>query len=242
MRKIILILISFHLALASSYSQGVNEVLKKAGSHFTDSKPFQFNSEYSLYKDHNTNTVHQKYDGIFMKNAENDVYMKIDQTEFINTKKYSLKINHKQKAMSLSNNQVFSSGELDVNKLLQFCKISSYKDYKSFWQIVLTPKEFSGLNYSKIVLNVNKDFNIKEQIYYYNTNLNFSKDFNNQELSKPRLEIKYSNHNNNPVKVIDTDLYFKINKDNKPSVVLKYKAYEFSDLRTNTKIKNKPTN
>lgn len=225
-------------------AQTVNEVFKKVNAQFTAAKPLQFNTKYNLYKDHKSNVVHQSYTGMFLKNASNEVYMKIDKTEFINANKLSLKINHSEKAMLIANKQEFSTGDFDVSKMLDFCTISSFKDLKAYWEIVLIPKELSGLNYSKIVLNINKKYLIQKQVFYYNTGINFSNDYRKQELNYPRLEILYSNHNDKVVNFskINTNVFFTINKNNKVSATPMYKSYEVTDKRTNSKNKNKPSN
>ncbi|WP_300570702.1 hypothetical protein [Flavobacterium sp.] len=206
---------------------------------FTAPKVLQFNTTYNLYKDYKTKVVHQTYSGTFLKNVSNEIYLKIDKTEFINTKKLSLKINHGEKAMIVSNSQEFSTGQFDVSKLIEFCKISSFKDFKSYWEIILVPKEFSGLNYSQIVINVSKNYVLQKQIFYYNTGMNFSKDYKNQDLSNPRLEILYSTNNSSVnLSKINTNVYFTINKNNKVSVTAKYKNYEVSDKRNNKLNKN----
>ncbi len=219
--------------------QSVGDVFKKMNAPFTAPKVLQFNTTYNLYKDYKTKVVHQTYSGTFLKNVSNEIYLKIDKTEFINTKKLSLKINHGEKAMIVSNSQEFSTGQFDVSKLIEFCKISSFKDFKSYWEIILVPKEFSGLNYSQIVINVSKNYVLQKQIFYYNTGMNFSKDYKNQDLSNPRLEILYSTNNSSVnLSKINTNVYFTINKNNKVSVTAKYKNYEVSDKRNNKLNKN----
>jgi hypothetical protein len=238
----IFLVIGFLLSITMS-GQSVGDVFKKMSAQFTAPKVLQFNTTYNLYKDYKTKVVHQTYSGSFLKNASNDIYMKIDKTEFINTKKLSFKINHGEKAMIISNRQEFSTGEFDISKLIDFCKISSFKDFKSYWEIILVPKELSGLDYSQIVINVSKNYLLQKQVFYYNTSMNFSKDYKNQTLSNPRLEILYSSNNKNVnLSKINTDLYFTINKDNKVSVTAKYKSYEVSDKRNNKLNKNKFTN
>ena len=233
-KSTILLLIGFLLSM-TTFGQSVSDVFKKLNTQYTNSKPLQYATKYSLYKDYQTKVVSQSYNGSFMKTATNVVYMKIDDTEFINGKQFSVKINHKEKAMDVSNKPGLSTAEFDMNKLLVLCKIVSYKDYKVYWEIVMTPGEYSGLTYSKIVLNINKNFTIQKQVFYYNTEVNFSTDYKKQNLSMPRLEIVYSNYNNNPVDSSKMNVYsfFSISKNNKITATAKYKDYEVSDVRTN---------
>lgn len=232
-KKFYIFLLVFVILPIVSFGQTANDVLKKMNNNFIASKAIQFQTKYNLYKDHNTKTITESYNGLFIKNASNDVYMKIDNTEFINTSKSSLKVNHKEKAMMISDGQKFSTGEFDINKLLEYSKINSFKDYSSYWEIILVPKEFSGLNYSKIILNIAKNYLIQKQVFFYNTNMDFSKNYRKQELSTPRLEILYSNYTytNTHSAKINTAKFFIVNKENKVLATSAYKSYEVNDNR-----------
>jgi hypothetical protein len=146
--------------------------------------------------------------------------------------------------MLISDKQNFSTGNFDVSKLVDFCKITSFKDYKTYWEIILTPKQFSGLNYSQIVLNISKSYLIQKQVFYYNSSVDFSKNYNKQDLDYPRLEIIYSGYTDKIVEKnkINTNGFFTISKNNKALATTKFKDYEVTDRRTNSKNKNKATN
>jgi hypothetical protein len=218
------------------WGQTASEVIAGINKQFTSSKPLQYNTQYNLYKDDKSKVVHQSYKGIFQKSSSNEMYMKIDKTEFLNTNKYTIKISSTEKAMIVSNRQVYATGDFDINKLLAYCTIGSFKDYKAYWEIVLINREYSSLEYSKIVLQVYKNYWIKKQIFYYNTQVNFSGDYRKQDYSSPRLEIEYSNHNNKEVStsIFNSNLYFTISKTNSIMPSVKYKSYEVDDNRENT--------
>lgn len=215
--------------------QTTADVFAGINKQFTSSKSLQYSTQYNLYKDDKSKIVRQSYKGIFQKSSSNEMYMKIDKTEFLNTNKYNIKISLTEKAMIVSNKQVFTTGDFDINKLLAYCTVGSFKDYKTYWEIVLVNREFSSLEYSKIVLQVYKNYWIKKQIFYYNTQVNFSGDYRKQDYSNPRLEIEYSNHNNKEVNasIFNSSLYFTISKDNKIIPSVKYNSYEVDDNREN---------
>ncbi|MES2812045.1 MAG: hypothetical protein V4670_06205 [Bacteroidota bacterium] len=244
MKKTLVLFFSMQLFSTIAYGQKVNEVLQKMNERFIAPKPLRFDTKYILYKDHKTKSVQQSYTGLFVKNNQNEVYLKIDKTEFINTKKVSLKINHGEKAMLISNKVEFSTGTFDVNKLIAYCTISSFKDYKTYWEIILTPKEYSGLNYTQIVLNIGKNYLLQKQVFFYNTGFNFSKDYRKQALDYPRLEIMYSGYNKKVTELskINTNVFFTISQTNKVQATDKYKNYEVADKRTHLKNKSKATN
>lgn len=227
-----------------NYGQTVNSVLEKMNDKFIASNAFRFESKYNLYKDYTSKIVHQNYNGLFLKNAKNEVYMKIGETEFINTNTVSLKVSHSEKAILVSNKQDFSTGTFDINKLIVLCEITSFKDFKTFWQIYLTPKKLSGLNYSHIVVKIDKNYNILEQVFYYNTGFNFSGNYREQQLTKPRLEIKYSGHTHQVSDLIKINpkLYITIKEAGNVLLTPKYKNYEVIDNRTFSTNKNKAKN
>ena len=232
MKNRIFIFIGFFIPFVV-FTQTVNTVLAGVSNKFTAKQSIQFTTRYNLYKDAKSNIITQSYPGIFMKNSNNQLYMKINNTEFLNTSKYTVKINHEEKAMIISKNQKFSMGDFDIKKLLVLCTINSFKDKNNCWEIMLSSKQYTDLQYSKVILFINKDFTLKKQVFYYNTQLNFAQDYKKQDLSNPRLEIVYSNYNNNEVSSLNfnTDNFFTITKANKivPSVV--YKNYQIDDMR-----------
>lgn len=244
MRNILILFIYLQFSSGISYGQKVNEVLQKMNDKFVAPKPLRFDTQYTLYKNYKTKVAQQTYTGLFVKNSENEVYIKIDNTEFLNTKKLALKINHKEKAMLITNRHEFSTGTFDVNKLLALCTISSFKDNKTHWEIILTPKELSGLTYSQIILNIGKNYLLQKQVFYYNVGFNFSKDYKKQALDYPRLEILYSgyNHKITELNKINSNVFFTIGQNNKVQVTTKFKGYEVADKRTHLKNKNKATN
>lgn len=229
-----LLLSAFVLLSVSVSGQNANEVFKKMSQQLSDKKPLQFDTKYDLYRDAKTQTVHESYKGNFRKNQNNDVYMKIGNTEFINAGKTALKINHDQKAMVVTDREQFSTGDFDVSKLQKFCKIQSFKPMKDYWEIILVPNEFSGLTYSKIVLQVGKNYLLKKQTFFYNSGINFSNDYRKQDISKPRLEISYTNYNHNPVsaQLLNSASFYNLSKANKPMATARYKSYEIIDKRT----------
>lgn len=235
MRIKMFLLIGFLFSIFVS-GQTASDVLAGVSKQYESAKPIQFNTQYNLFKDSKSTVVHQTYMGTFQKNSTNEIYMKIDKTEFLNTSKYSIKVSHNERAMIVANKQEFATGDFDINKLLVYCTIGSFKDYKVYWEIVLINRQYSNLDYSKIVLNINKNYTIRKQIFYYNTQLNFSNDYRKQDFSSPRLEIEYSNHNNKEVSpsIFNSNSFFTVSKANKILPSIKYQNYQVDDNRNNT--------
>ena len=49
-------------------------------------------------------------------------------------------------------------GNFDIKPLLDLCKIESFKDYKTYWEITLTAKNLSNLPYSKIIIQISRKY------------------------------------------------------------------------------------
>jgi hypothetical protein len=159
--------------------------------------------------------------------------MKIDQTEIVNSKLFNIKVSHGEKEVVLGDPVSNYSGEFDISQLLELCTISSFKDYKTHWEITLLSKKFSSLPYSKIVLAISKDYFLKKQIYYYNTGINFAKDYRKSDVHYPRLEITNTDFNRKPINesLFKTAAYFsRFGKT--VALSQKLKKYTMTDKRS----------
>jgi hypothetical protein len=234
MRKFITLYAVLCMCVYSVTGQTVNDVLNKMNATLTGASPVHYNTKYNLYRDAKSKIIYESYSGQFQKTSANEVYMKIDNTEFVNTGKRALRVNHKQKAILIMDPQPITTGDFDMKKLAELCKITSFKDYKSFWEIIFVPNEFSGLTYSRIQLIINKNYTVSKQVFFYNTGLDFSKDYRKSDVSQPRLEILYSKYDKNlpDVNKLKNDFFISFNKQNKAIPSGNYKNYKIVDKRT----------
>lgn len=213
-----------------TFSQTVKEVLTKLNANYADSKNLQFSTKYNLYKTATSKDVYESYSGLFRKSDKSNYYVKISNTEIINTDKLNIKITPEEKIILATDPTTFNLGEFDIKQFLEFCDIKSFVNYKNYWRLTLTSKAFSSLSYSKIVVDIGKDYFIKRQEFFYNTGIDFSQDYRNQDINYPRIEIVYSNYNRNKVdsSLFKTDKYI-ILKNTK--ILSKLDKYEIIDQR-----------
>lgn len=191
-----------------SYSQSVDGVLKKVAQEYSDTKPLQFNTKYNLYKNSSQKKVFESYIGQFKKNEKNEVYQKIDKTEFVWNKNICLKVVHPDKLINISISQPLEMKNFDIASLKEWCDIKSFVDRKSYWELILTTKAFSSLPYSKIVIHIGKNYFIQKQLFYYNSAVDFSTDYRKQNLDYPVLEIIYSSFTRKK----ESSTFFNMNK------------------------------
>ncbi|KIA92022.1 hypothetical protein OA93_23650 [Flavobacterium sp. KMS] len=228
-KKIIYVWAIFNCCVV--YTQSVSDVFQKLGKQYSIAKPLQYRSSYALYKDFDSKKIEESYNGTFYKNELNEVYMKIGDSEILNSKKVFLKINHSEKAIQILNPVANYLGDFDMKPLLDLCKIEKFLDYKTYWEITLITKPYSSLPYSKIVVQITKHYFLQKQIFYYNTAINFSKDYRNPDSHYPRLEVTNTNYSRNPVSAsfFNSNTYFTIS--DKKQIVLseRLKKYEILD-------------
>lgn len=233
-KKIIIVWVLFNNCLG--HTQTVSEVFQKFTKQYTNTLPLQYKSTYTLYKDFDSKKAEQTYKGVFYKNAKNEVFTKIGNTETLNSKTVNLKINHDEKAMEISNPIAISFGDFDIKPLLDLCKIEKFVDYKTYWEITMEAKAYSSLPYSKIIVQITKEYFLQKQTFYYNTAINFSKDYRKPDPHYPRLEIINTNYNRNPVNaaIFSSNTYFSTS--DKKQIILSeaLKKYDVTDQRTIT--------
>lgn len=216
-----------------AHTQTVNEVFQRLAKQYSLAQPLQYKSNYSLYKDFNSKKVEQSYKGIYYKNERNEIYTKIGDTEILNSKAVHLKISSEEKAIEISAPVSNYAGDFDMKPLLDLCKIEKFTDFKSYWEITLLTKTYSSLPYSKIVIQVTKNYFLQKQIFYYNSAVNFSTDYRKPDPHYPRLEIVNTNFNRSPVNasIFSTKTYFTTSAKKQIILAERLKKYEIIDQR-----------
>lgn len=232
MKTKVKILFVFVILSFGADAQTVKDVLDSIYKQYSVEKPLNFKSKYELYKTYTTNELHQSYNGEFHKNANNDIYIKINNTEILNNKNINIKVSHDEKLALVTNPETNAVGEYDMAELLKIYKANSFKDKESYWEIELLPNEIN-LPHSKIILHVRKDYFLKKQIFYYSESVNFSKDFSKTDINRPRLEISYNTYNRvlENEKNFKTATFLQIKSNGSISPASRLRNYEVLDKR-----------
>ncbi len=217
--------IFFYLFLIyyNSYSQTLQEVLNQVNKNTSDARPLQFESNYNLFKNENDKKPHESYKGFYVKNAKNDCYLKIGENEFFNNEKICLRVIPKDKMVIIASPNIFIAKEFELKTLLEEFSIKSFTIKNETWELTLNAKPLSGSDYSKIIIQIGKDYFIKKQSLFYKNGINFSKKYNKQEISYPVLTVDFIN-------------YSRIIKE--PNVLSIDKYLIFSNNKYLSKIKN----
>ena len=231
-----LCILAILIATVNIYSQSKEELLKKVVNNYAPSVKLQFTSVYNLYKSYNDKFVQQSYTGCFSRNGAGSVYAKIHNTEFYWNKNVTAKISHDEKIIQVFDPLsplVITQPDNDLKKLLSEFKHGYFKDHKTYYELELLSKSTSSLPFSRVILQIGKDFFLIKQVFFYSQGHNFSKDYRNPDIQKPRLEILYSKPTSKEesVSIYSTDQFFTITKK-RLNLAGRYSAYEILDQRT----------
>jgi len=213
--------------LSNGYAQTRDEVIARVVKVYSSAEPLQYSTTYSLFKNHNDKSSIQSYKGFFCKDERSNIYLKIKNTEFLSSSKFNIKINNDDKVIIVTDNRsVVAAQDYDIKKILNSFNAGSFRCKNGGWEIEFVSKPSSAIQYSRVIVNIGKDYFIKKQDFYYNTGFNFSKDPTKREIHYPRLEIAFSQAQRNIMskEIFKTSNYFtEIGKGLK--LTNKYKQY-----------------
>ncbi|MEL1244931.1 hypothetical protein AAEO56_11705 [Flavobacterium sp. DGU11] len=222
----------FLLISCCTYSQNGEEILRKVRTQYSSNKSLQFSTTYNLYKRQQDKKVYEFYTGLYFKNADNEVYIKINDTEYLITKRINAQISNEEKAVLITNGTNILSKEYDFGNLFDDFQKPLIKDKKTYWEMEFKAKPITTQPYSKLVLHIGKDYFIQKQIFYYANAMDFSGDYRKQDMEYPRLEIIFGKHSreNVPLALFDTSKYFTV-ANKKVTLAARYRNYELIDHR-----------
>src|SRR5688572_22248800 len=120
MLRLILILICV-VVCRNSFAETGTDFLEKVRANYEELNSLDVSMRYELYKGHTSNVIEESYDAFYAR-MQDESYRKIDETELINNKDYSLQINHREKVIVVSapsRNELFDA---DIKTSLEFCQ------------------------------------------------------------------------------------------------------------------------
>lgn len=232
MKKLILILL-LHLASTAGYSQTKEGILRDLLTCYATERAMAYNTTYKLYKNAKTAKVFQTYEGRFIKDANNNTYAKINNTEYLGLPFLSTQVSHDEKLIVVANSSSQLSPAEALRSLLGSFNKGFFVDKTTHWEIELIAKPFSGSPYARIVLFVAKNYYLQKQVFYYATSINFSDDFSSPSNEYPRLEVEYGKPELKDVALtkLNSSRFFSL-KGRSIELTPKYKGYQLIDQRS----------
>ena len=194
----------FYIALLAcnpyfATAQTVDEVLAKMHTNYTDAKQLEYKATYELFRGHTSNEPHTVFAGYGLRD-NNRAYQKIDQTVFVYTPEYTLKVNKEEKAMIISKptaQQLLS--EVDLKAVLSECKSKKVEASDDFYTVVLYVKDESSLPISLVKLKIDrKKYHLLRLDVYYTDHIDFSDTYSKVDYQAPHMRITFNEVNTHP--------------------------------------------
>ncbi|MEX1193181.1 MAG: hypothetical protein WED10_15485 [Brumimicrobium sp.] len=230
MKTIFSIALIFSLSLANA--SDISEVMEKMRTVYK-SKTLSFNSTYSLFKGHFNNEIHSSYTGKVYKDEEG-TYQRIENTEFIYGKEFTLKISHDEKAMVISNAQEVLFGNVDFEMAMKECRSKKIIEKEGEYHIIFHMNATSLVPFTTLTLKIDQsNYTLLQLDLYYSAQEDFSKKFEMRDLKQPHLQIKFSDINFNPNKkdeLLQQSSYLTTT-NSVLTTTGKYEGYELIDYR-----------
>lgn len=181
-----------YLSVAQDNTSKIKEIFTKAQQYYESNSAYELDLEYAIYKSFTSNEKLEFYKSKIIRNKE-DYYYRVHNTEFIQISNKSLKINHDEKALSVSKREKMQSPIAaidDVIKLLPQFKNYTITNQGELIVCELIAPEITQLPYSKVQLYFNKDYSIKQQVLYLSSALPLEEN-NKQVLVSPRIQVDF---------------------------------------------------
>lgn len=216
----------------SGYAQSskVSSLMERYAAALKTHKEYQVTISYQIYRGFESTTPHDRVTGVLYKN-QGDTYSNMGEAEIISTGSNYIKINHKEKAMLVSQ-PIANANQYDINlvELYKYLDVSLLKETESFYRLEFKPKGLTQLPFSSLIIDLDKKtYLIKRQLFEYFSKMNFSKDYQKPDYDHYKLEIVYEKYRMSNFsisqKAFDVSSYIKDIKGKKV-VAPKYKGYE----------------
>lgn len=228
--RFVILLLYFLTANLSVNAQKGEQILASVLNKYSERDQFEYTTGYRLYKTHSSQIVEEFHSGLYQKKSKTEVYFKLQDIEFFYKENISVQLNHDTKSIIISPSSG-KTAELDLSIITKEFNVFSVKDNKTTWQLELRAKKNVPYPYSKITLYVRKDYTVEREIFYYDSGVDFSKDYTRNEISKPRLEIVFSNILNlKKFKSFSLSDFF-VERNRKKQPTENYKDYRIVDNR-----------
>ncbi len=166
------------------------DYLELVRNNYLNLKSASVQLDYTLYKGYTNDSVVQAYSSQYRK-VNGNTYRQIGGTELINSGDVSLKIDHNQKTMIVSDYTSINYLDFDIEQTLAYCKTVKVTPLGKKNKVVMILKDQSDIPFNKIELELDKNLWISEITMYYSNQINFATSYFDQELDFPKLVVSY---------------------------------------------------
>lgn len=234
-KSTILVLLFFLSSFTCTIAQeNISTIIKKYTASLGNTQKVDI--VYKIYKGHSSSIAEEIKRGFFCKDGDK-LYTKIGDVEIINLPDIHLKINHTEQAILVANGMVAPTNvNFNLEEFSKYLTTELIGSTSKNLTLIFTPNEnITQVPFEKLIVTLDKrSYQLKKQVFYYRTKMNFSNNLKGDDVKKVKLEVIFSNYRNlnkNDLKVFDTKKYI-LTQNNKvlPSNV--YKGYDIVNIRS----------
>lgn len=226
--KLIILFLSIQIVSFATTGKTYLELIKQ---NYEKLNFFEMDMQYQLFKGHNGIEVKKDYHGVYIK-EDNRIYRRIENTEFINFKKTSVKINHDEKMMELSTSYPIKALDVDLENTLKYCKEIKLKTIgKNRMEVIMVLKDMHPFPFSQLSIEIDKKYWINKITIYYAAKTNFGTYFK-PDMAYPKMEVTYGKikKSDSGLEKLELNSYFDKKKGQlEPGT--KYLGYRIIDAR-----------
>lgn len=210
----------------------ISDIFSKSKKCYENAVEFKLNTEYKLFPTYKSTVVSEKYTGVVYRKTQN-MYAKIDKTEFITAGNTNIKIDNESKLMQFDN----EGGEnterpYDISNLLSNFEVFELTEDSTNYICTMTGPAITMVPYGKAIIYISKtDYSISRQILYLLTQGTYINSKGKQVNDFPRLEIIFSGFQTKNIDFgnkFEVSNYITKNK-NKTLPSTRYKDYTIID-------------
>ena len=173
------------------YANPGKKYLKLIRENYLNLNQVAVQLDYTLYKGYSSDSIVQNYASLYRRFNQNQ-YRRVQDIELINIDSLSLKINHKNKTVSIVVYQPLNYLDFNIQKTLSYCERIELKELgKKGYEVSLILKQKLDIPFTKVRIEVDKKNWIKRIVLFYATQINFSDSYFETDMANPKLVIDY---------------------------------------------------
>lgn len=165
--------------------------LQNIKNHYENLESFSIQINYELFKGHQSDIVNSQYSASIFRNGKKSL-QKIADNEIFSDENNVVSINHREKAIVVTNPIAGGSVIPDVESTLNFCRDVQVKKSGDLVSLFLFIQPNTDLPFTKVDIVSDKNYNLHSITLYYAHQTNFSSSYFSPEYDYAKLKISYT--------------------------------------------------
>ena len=178
-------------------SNTVEDIIKKSHDMYANLQRFRFEADYKSFGSYDDTEILENYNGKMIRDNK-QVYLRINNTIFLNSQGKNLKIYGDEKVIEAYKEvkqDVIEQSPIFITEMLNHYKHKDFEETSGHFICTLQTGYLTQMPYGKIVIYVNKKtYAIERQIFYMLAKLPYvSNKTGERKIGNPRIEIELKN-------------------------------------------------